>query len=149
MIVRVNWSAMRKTQVHEYATRFLLGGAVTAIAGLLAKKFGPALGGLFLAFPAIFPSSATLVEKHEKKKKEQAGLRPGHRGRDSAALDARGAALGSLGLIAFALLVWKLLPLWSAIPTLSAALGVWIFVSVASWRFSRRHPFREQNENRP
>jgi hypothetical protein len=30
---------------------------------------GPRVGGLFLAFPAIFPASATLVEKHEKQKK--------------------------------------------------------------------------------
>jgi hypothetical protein len=30
--------------------------------GLLAKKFGSTVGGLFLAFPAIFPASATLIE---------------------------------------------------------------------------------------
>ena len=28
---------------------------------------------LFLAFPAIFPASATLIEKHEKEKKEREG----------------------------------------------------------------------------
>jgi hypothetical protein len=42
----------------------LLGGVVTVVAGLLAKHYGPVFGGLFLAFPAIFPASATLVDKH-------------------------------------------------------------------------------------
>jgi len=47
---------------------------VTAVAGIIANKFGPAIGGLFLAFPAIFPASATLIEKHEKEKKEKQGF---------------------------------------------------------------------------
>ncbi len=37
-------------------------------AGLIANKWGPGVGGLFLAFPAIFPASVGLVEKHEKQK---------------------------------------------------------------------------------
>jgi hypothetical protein len=36
---------------------------MTAIPGWIASKYGPVVGGLFLAFPAIFPASATLVEK--------------------------------------------------------------------------------------
>ena len=38
------------------------------------QRWGPGIGGLFLAFPAIFPASATLVEKHEKQKKNRAGI---------------------------------------------------------------------------
>jgi hypothetical protein len=34
------------------------------VVGLIAARFGPVVGGLFLAFPAIFPASATLIEKH-------------------------------------------------------------------------------------
>ena len=34
----------------------------------------PVVGGLFLAFPAIFPASATLIEKHGRERKEKAGL---------------------------------------------------------------------------
>jgi hypothetical protein len=34
----------------------------------------PVVGGLFLAFPAIFPASATLIEKHVRERKEKAGL---------------------------------------------------------------------------
>jgi hypothetical protein len=66
-------------------------------------------GGLFLAFPAIFPASATLVAKHETQKKQNAGIATSSRGRQAAAMDAAGAALGSVGLAAFALTVWKLL----------------------------------------
>jgi len=62
MKVSANFSALKKTKWYEYAVRFLLGGSVTVIAGLLAKYYGPVFGGLFLAFPAIFPASATLVD---------------------------------------------------------------------------------------
>jgi hypothetical protein len=54
--------------------RFVFGGLITVATGIIAKKFGPGMGGLFLAFPAIFPASATLVEKHEKEEKQQAGM---------------------------------------------------------------------------
>jgi hypothetical protein len=30
-----------------------LGGGMTVVAGLIASRFGPAIGGLFLAIPAI------------------------------------------------------------------------------------------------
>ena len=48
---------------------------MTVLAGVIAKKFGPVVGGLFLAFPAIFPASATLIEKHERERKERKGLK--------------------------------------------------------------------------
>jgi len=71
---------------------------ITALAGIIAKKFGPGIGGLFLAFPAIFPASATLIEKHEKEKKESLGLKGAARGRNAASIDAAGSSLGSVGL---------------------------------------------------
>ena len=67
------------------------------------------VGGLFLAFPAIFPASATLIEKHVRRRKEKAGFSRVRRGREAAALDAAGAALGSLGLAAFAVVIWLLI----------------------------------------
>jgi Protein of unknown function (DUF3147) len=75
MPIKVDFSTLRQTQWHDYAVRFLFGGLITAFAGIIAKKFGPGIGGLFLAFPAIFPASATLIEKHEKDKKESLGLK--------------------------------------------------------------------------
>jgi hypothetical protein len=119
--------------------RFLFGGAITVIAGLLAKQFGPVFGGLFLAFPAIFPASATLVEKHEREKKQKAGIMNTMRGRQAAALDARGATIGSLGLVCFALLVWKLLPVWNAGVVLFLALSLWFSVSILIWWVRKKH----------
>jgi hypothetical protein len=73
MNVSFDLSALNRTKWHEYAVSFLFGGLVTVGAGLIAKKFGPLFGGLFLAFPAIFPAGATLVEKHERKKEGTRG----------------------------------------------------------------------------
>jgi hypothetical protein len=80
MIVQLNLSALREARWYEYLIRFALGGAMTIIAGLIADHFGPIVGGLFLAFPAIFPASATLVEKHERERKEKIGLAGARRG---------------------------------------------------------------------
>jgi hypothetical protein len=96
-------------------------------------------GGLFLAFPAIFPASATLVEKHETEKKRQAGIIDNSRGRKAAALDARGAALGSLGLACFAIALRLLLPTWRAGLALPAALAIWLFFVVLFWFVRRIH----------
>ena len=70
MNVSFNLGALAKTKWYEYLVRFAFGGAITVTAGILAKHFGPVFGGLFLAFPAIFPASATLVAKHETEKKK-------------------------------------------------------------------------------
>ena len=51
MTIHFDLSTSTKTKWHEYAVLFLRGGAVTVIAGLLAKRYGPVFGGLFLAFP--------------------------------------------------------------------------------------------------
>jgi Protein of unknown function (DUF3147) len=138
MSVQLELTELRKTRWYEFAIRFLFGGAITVVAGLIAKHYGPVFGGLFLAFPAIFPASATLVETHERRKKREAGISGTVRGRFAAALDARGAALGTIGLALFALTVWKLLPVWNAAGTLLAALGVWFLVSVSVWYLHKK-----------
>ena len=74
MVVSFKLSALAESRWYEYAVRFLLGGIATALAGAIAAVYGPVVGGLFLAFPAIFPASATLVEKHQREKKEKAGI---------------------------------------------------------------------------
>jgi hypothetical protein len=133
MRVHFDFSALRKTRWYEYAIRFLFGGVITAATGIVAKHFGPVVGGLFLAFPAIFPASVTLVAKHEKEKKQKVGIDGTVRARKAAALDARGAAMGTFGLGLFALLVWKLLPGWNSIAVLSTAVLAWLIVSVLIW----------------
>jgi len=134
MKIKIDAGALRDTRIYEYAVRFFFGGVVTVLAGLIAQKFGPTVGGLFLAFPAIFPASATLIEKHQKEKKLRAGLNPGTRGRDAAALDAAGATIGSIGLLIFALLVWRFLPEHSTAGILLLSTLAWLVVSVAIWQ---------------
>lgn len=134
MRIRLNFSALRLTTKREYAIRFIVGGTVTALAGVISKKLGPGIGGMFLAFPAIFPASATLVEKHEKEKKEEEGLKGVRSGRVAAGYDASGAAMGSAGLFVFAVLVWRLLAVYPAWAVLTGAAFVWLAVSLAIWR---------------
>jgi hypothetical protein len=141
MRAHFNISALKDTKWYEYALRFLFGGAITAITGILASHYGPVLGGLFLAFPAVFPASATLIEKHEREKKRRGGIANTSRGREAAALDARGAAIGSIGLVGFALTAWRLVPMSNGAIALSAALVVWTAISVLIWRLHRHRFF--------
>jgi hypothetical protein len=101
MIVRAKFAALKEGHWYEYLVRFVLGGLVTVVAGVVAQIWGPAAGGLFLAFPAIFCASATLIEKHERERKEKKGLKGRDRGKGAAALDAAGAGLGSFAMAVF------------------------------------------------
>jgi hypothetical protein len=131
--IQIDLSALHDTKWNEYAVRLLFGGLTCAAAGIIARSMGPVVGGLFLAFPAIFPASATLIAKHEKEKKVRAGQVPGQRGKNAVALDAQGCAMGSIGLVTFALVVWQLLPRHSTWSVLAAATLVWAGISVAMW----------------
>ena len=97
MGIRLKWSALKQSRWYEYVLRFVLGGLATALAGAIAQFFGPEAGGLFLAFPAIFCATATLIEKHERERKQKLGLSGYRRGTDAAALDSAGAGLGIAG----------------------------------------------------
>lgn len=141
MVIKLNFGALKRTRWHEYLVRFILGGLITALAGWLATAFGPAFGGLFLAFPAIFPASATLLEKHERKKKQQAGIAFTVRGRLGAALDARGAVMGALGGTVFGAIVWKSLPHGHPFGTLCLALVSWMAASSLLWYVRKHHPW--------
>lgn len=138
MIVSAKLASIKSNTPAEYAIRFLLGGAICVAAGLTSKHFGPIVGGLLLAFPAIFPCSDTLLAAHEERKKAAAGLSGMKRGRLAAALDADGTALGALGLAAFALLLWITLPRWNAALALTAAALLWFGVSVLLWQLRRK-----------
>ena len=96
------------------------------------------IGGLFLAFPAIFPASATLIEKHERQRKQEKGLHGEERGTDTAAIDAVGAAMGSIGLIAFAGICWWLIPRYPAPLVLGGATVAWLLVSFSAWNIRQR-----------
>jgi uncharacterized membrane protein YqjE len=99
------------------------------------------IGGLFLAFPAIFPASATLLDKHEREKKRNAGIPVTMRGRLAVALDARGAAMGAIAMGAFALVVWKELPSHNAAAVLGGAVALWMTVAAGIWRLRKLHVY--------
>jgi hypothetical protein len=138
MMVDVNLASLKSTKPHEYALRFLFGGIVTATAGLIAMRYGPVIGGLFLAFPAIFPASATLIEGHEKQRKQKAGYDGTNRGRTAAGLDAAGTFLGSLALLAFAFILYRFLPTHSPVLTLTAASFTWLALAIILWLLAKR-----------
>lgn len=134
MLVHADFSALHRTRWHEYLIRFLFGGAITAATGLAAHEWGPGVAGLFLAFPAIFPAAATLIETHERKRKHRLGLHGTRRGREAAALDAWGAAQGSSGLLAFGLLVWWLIPDHRGALVLGIATVAWLATATLVWK---------------
>lgn len=134
MSIHFEGSALTRTTWREYAVRFGLGGLVTACTGLIGTHLGAEIGGLFLAFPAIFPASATLLDRHERERKQRAGIAHTLRGRLGAALDARGASLGAIALGVFGGCCWKGLSHYSAAAVLPAASFIWLALAVTLWR---------------
>jgi hypothetical protein len=138
MMIRLDFSALKTVKPSEYVTRFVFGGLVTVFAGLVAKFYGPVIGGLFLAVPAIFPATVTLIEKHEKQKKQRAGYEGTNRGRSAASVEAAGTSLGAIGLICFGLILWRFLPTHSAWLILPVAGCCWLAVATLLWVLRKR-----------
>ena len=114
-----SWDSFKKTTPSEYLVRFAFGGAIGAVAFYVGKRFGPQIGGLLLAFPALLPAVLTLADEHEA--------------RNAAVVHARGAALGSIGLIVFALTVRLVGADHIALALLGATLA-WLLSSALLWR---------------
>jgi hypothetical protein len=117
--VQASADGIRESKLHEWIIRFVFGGLVSLTAGLISRQWGPEVGGLFLAFPSILPATVTLVKEHKN--------------RDQAADCTRGAALGSVGLISFAAVVFLAAEHWSAVVTLTAATLAWLVTSLLVW----------------
>lgn len=111
--------ALRETAAWQHVLRFAFGGAVTVGTGLVAQHWGPVIGGLFLAFPAILPASLASVDRHD--------------GRADAIDDARGARLGAIALVVFACVVSALSEHWAPPAVLGAAALAWLGVSLWTW----------------
>jgi uncharacterized protein DUF3147 len=138
MRVRIDLSSLKQTKWNQMLVRFVCGGLATVVAGLVAKKYGPILGGLFLAFPAILPASTTLIEKHEIERKKRAGLHGEIRARKAAGVDAAGAVIGSIGLLVFAALIAGLVAVHSPILIIAFATLSWLLVSLGLWQLRKR-----------
>jgi hypothetical protein len=137
-MIEVNFSSLKETRAHEFAMRFLFGGVCTVLAGLMAKRFGPAVGGLFLAFPAIFPAGASLIESDEKRRKAELGFDGTTRGRLAVSIDAMGASIGCIALLVFAWILWLGLPTHNAYGVILAATALWSLVSALLWVSARK-----------
>ena len=134
--VSFSLSSLKEGRWYEYLVRFALGGAATVFTGLISSRYGASIGGLFLALPAIFCASATLIEKHEIRRKREMGLNSRQRGQEAAALDAAGAALGAVGMLGFAV-VFSLIAGRSTAAAFFVASLTWLTVSVAAWYVRR------------
>jgi hypothetical protein len=141
MNIRLNFSALKQTKWHEYLIRFVFGGLVTVAAGLVARKYGPVVGGLFLAFPSIFPASITLVQAHSKEKQQKKGedeQDSEQKARQDAGTTAQGAAMGSFGLLGFAVILWNLSLNLAPWLVLLLALAVWFVIGFLVWWITRK-----------
>jgi len=135
--ITADLAAIRTVRWSELALRFLFGGLVTVLAGLIAKAFGPIVGGLFLAFPAILPASITLVEKHTLRQQKEHGYRSAKRVRNAAALDSSGAALGGVGVVNLRSCGLGVVPRTPAWLTLLIATAAWATSASLFWKIFR------------
>ena len=125
MGVTASLNRLQQTKPRDLILRFVFGGLVTVAAGLIATRFGPVVGGLFLAFPAILPASLTLLAEHA-------------RNTSPAGADAYGSIFGSVGLLVFAVVVWLLGATVTAWLVLCLATIVWIVTACGTWVLAER-----------
>jgi uncharacterized membrane protein YjfL (UPF0719 family) len=135
--VSLSPSSLKEGRSYEYLVRFALGGTATVFTGFISSRYGASVGGLFLALPAIFCASATLIEKHEIRRKREAGLDGRRRGEEAVALECAGTVLGAVGMLAFALTFSLAVQESVPIAFISASVA-WAVVSIAGWCIRRK-----------
>lgn len=118
--IQLSGDGLHRTKLHEWVIRFAFGGVISLLAGYVGLKWGPAIGGLFLGFPSIFPATMTLLKNHQ--------------GRREAAEGGVGTSIGSLGLIVFAIIVFVTARTWSPVSSFGAAILGWFAASTIMWR---------------
>ena len=146
MKIRVDPGPLKESHLSGHAIRFAVGGVVTVTTGLIAKTFGPVVGGLFLALPAILPAGIALLVRLENRKAGP-GAR-GDRARRAVVIQTTGAAAGALGMVAFGLVAWARFGHWPAWLTLVAATAAWSAVAALVW-FLRKTPRNETVRGEP
>jgi hypothetical protein len=131
MKIKVDAGPLRESSWSGHVLRFAIGGLVTVAVGLFTKVTSPKAGGLMLAIPSIMPLGIALMVRLQNKKAGP-GAR-GDRGRHAAVLEATGAACGTIGLLAFAVVAWQMLPRTAAWIALPAATLAWAAVAAGVW----------------
>lgn len=114
-IPSLNLHGLKEKRPRDYTVRFGFGASISLIAALISLKY-QLFGGMFLAFPAILPASLTLVERDA--------------GRKEATIDAEGAIIGAVGLVAFALVAAFGISSWGAMTALLLAASAWLMVTL-------------------
>ena len=109
--LRIDLAALHKQSVSDYLVRFAFGAGVSAGAAIAGIVFGPRVGGVLLAFPAILPASLTLIERKA--------------GRREAVVDATGAIIGAVALVVFAVVASWALPRIDPIVSVALAGASW------------------------
>jgi uncharacterized membrane protein (GlpM family) len=108
----------------QLGLRFAFGAGIALLAGLVGMRFGPRVGGLFLAFPAVLPAALTLIERKEGPAKTD--------------IDAVGAILGSVAMVVFATVAAVLTVRVGAPLAVAAAAAAWVIVAGALFAGLRR-----------
>lgn len=121
--VAVKLGRLREVRAKALLVRFAFGATVSVVAGVVSTAFGPRAGGLFLAFPAILLASLTLVAKEQSLQ--------------AARDDARGATIGSVGMVAFATVCSLSAQAVGGPVALVMAALAWILVSVTGYLLVR------------
>jgi nicotinamide-nucleotide amidase len=120
--LRVEPRRLGALKAHDYLIRFGFGFLISVVAAVIGEIAGSRVGGLFLAFPAILPATLTLVERKD--------------GIGQALSDTRGATLGGIGMIAFALVMVLTVRQAPAVG-LGGAVLVWVMVSGLAYLLAR------------
>jgi hypothetical protein len=122
--VRCDLTKLDDCSAKDIAVRFAFGAGTSALAGLISALLGSFVAGAFLAFPAILLASLTLVADEE--------------GRSKARDDARGAAGGALGLIAFAIVGAVAFDVMTTPAVLVIATAAWLAVALGAYAIAWR-----------
>jgi len=131
--VKISFHAPENVVSWTMLLRFALGGAVSVVASITSVVVNARAAGVLLAFPTIMPAALTFLQERKGKKATES--------------DAHGAFFGSLGLLAFALI---LIPLSTRLPGAAALVVVglvWLVVSIITFAvLHNRGPFRHVDQ---
>jgi Protein of unknown function (DUF3147) len=114
--VRFDPGAVRQIGLGQASVRFAAGAAASLVAALVSHFGGAVRSGPLLALPAILIASLTLIGDEE--------------GWKAAVEDARGAVLGGIGLVGFAVVAALLLGRTATWLAIAAATAAWLAVSL-------------------
>jgi uncharacterized protein DUF3147 len=122
--ISFDFARLRHCSVAAMLVRFAFGFGVSVLVGVVTVVFGDRVGGLFLAFPAILPASLTLIADEDGKRK--------------ASVDAAGAIVGGIALVAFGAVSWFLLPRIPPVWAELIAFVAWCTLAVGLYLVVRR-----------